>query len=467
MKNIVRTSLLAGLLLIAMSCSSDSIYEPPQPTPAPVPTPTPPATTTYTDSQILEMVQKDALKYFWDFAESNSKLARERYHTDNPGEDASTVTTGGSGFGLMTILVGIKNGNVARSEAVSRLTTALNFLQNADRFHGAWPHWIDGSTGKVKPFGTMENGGDLVETAFLAQGLICVREYFKNSADATELALSKKADELWKGIEWNWYTQGQNVLYWHWSPNFEFQMNHKLQGYDETLITYVLAAASPNYSINKSVYTEGWARTGGIVSVATQFGISTVVNHNGTAGNVGPMFFSHYSFLGLDPRGLSDEYVNYGNVVTNHAKIMYQYCVTNPKGWQGYNSKSWGLTASYSRNSDGSNGYSAHQPNNDLGIISPTAALSSMPYTPIESMDMLRFLYNENYSKYIGAAGPYDAYSAQYNWVTPRYLAIDQGTIAPMIENHKTAFLWNLFMNAPDVKQGLIKLGFHSTQYGF
>lgn len=427
----------------------------------------PPTNIVYTDAQIIELTQKDATKYFWDYAEVNSKLARERYHTDNPGLDANVVTTGGSGFGLMTILTGIKNGYIPKAEAVSRLTTSLNFLQNADRFHGAWPHWINGTNGNVIPFGTIDNGGDLVETAFLVQGLICVREYFKNSTDSQELALSQKADLLWKGVEWNWYTQGQNVLYWHWSPNYQFQLNHKLQGYDETLVTYILAAASPDYSITKPVYTEGWARNGAIKTSGSKYGFPLIVNHNGANGTVGPLFFSHYSFLGLDPRGLSDEYVNYGDATTNHAKIMHQYCVENPKGWNGYSSKNWGLTASYSRNSDGTTGYSAHSPNNDLGIISPTAAISSFPYSPIESMNYLRFLYNENYAKYIGVAGPYDAYSIHYNWVTPRYLAIDQGPMSPMIENNKNAFLWNLFMNAPDVKLGLIKLGFHSTQHGF
>ena len=462
MKKIFLSFLIINLSLI--SCGGDDT---PRAGGTPLPTtPTDPPKT-YTDAEITEMVQKDALKYFWDYAQTNSKLARERYHTDNPGQDANVVTTGGSGFGLMTILVGIKNGYVPKADAVSRLTTALQFLQNANRFHGAWPHWIDGNSGAVIPFGTKDNGGDLVETAFLAQGLICVREYFKNSTDATELALSKKADDLWKGIEWNWYTQGQNVLYWHWSPNYNFEMNHQLQGFDETLITYVLAAASPDYSIQKTVYTQGWARNGAIKATGSQFGIPLVVSHNLATGTVGPMFWSHYSFLGLDPRGLTDDYVNYGDAVVNHSKIMYQYCVTNPKNWSGYSSKNWGLTASYSRNSDGTSGYSAHQPNNDLGIISPTAAISDMPYTPTESMNYLRFLYNENYSKYIGVAGPYDAYSVHYNWVIPRYLAIDQGTIAPMVENHKNQFLWNLFMNAPDVKAGLIKLGFHSTQYGF
>jgi hypothetical protein len=453
--------IITGLFIA--SCSSES----PDREGTPINTNPETPQTNFTDSQIIEMAQKDALKYFWDYAQTNSKLARERYHTDDPNNDANIVTTGGSGFGLMTILVGIKNGYVSQAEAVSRLTTALNFLQTANRFHGAWPHWMNGTSGNVIPFGEKDNGGDLVETAFLAQGLICVREYFKSSSNPTEVALAQKADDLWKGIEWNWYTKGENALYWHWSPNYDFQMNMKLQGFDETLITYVLAASSPNYSINKAVYQNGWARNGTIKSSGSQFGIPLVVNHNGASGTVGPMFWSHYSFLGLDPRGLTDDYVNYGDATTNHAKIMYEYSVRNPKGWQGYNSKSWGLTASYSRNFDGTTGYSAHQPNNDLGIISPTAAISDMPYTPTESMNFLRFLYNENYSKYIGVAGPYDAYSIQYNWVTPRYLAIDQGTIAPMIENHKNQFLWNLFMNAPDVKQGLIKLGFHSSIHGF
>lgn len=462
MKKSIQLTLIASAFLL--SCSRDSS---PTSGGTPLGGNDPPAPTAYTDTQIVEMVQKDVLKYFWDFAESNSKLARERYHTDNPGLDATIVSTGGSGFGLMTLLVGIKNGYVPRAEAVARISTALNFLQNADRFHGAWSHWISGTSGDVIPFSTMDNGGDLVETAFLVQGLICVREYFKNSTDTTEIGLSQKADQLWKEVEWNWYTQGQNVLYWHWSPNYNFQMNHKLQGFDETLITYILAAASPTYSIQKSVYQQGWAKNGGIKNSSSQYGIPVVVNHNGANGNVGPMFWSHYSFLGLDPRGLSDEYVNYGDVTANHAKIMYQYSIANPKGWNGYSAKNWGLTASYSRNSDGTTGYAAHQPNNDLGVISPTAAISNFPYTPTESMNYLRFLYNENYSKLIGVAGPYDAYSLHYNWVTPRYLAIDQGPINPMIENQKSAFLWNLFMNAPDIRSGLIKLGFHSTQHGF
>ncbi len=426
----------------------------------------PPVTETMTDEQILDLVQKDALKYFWDYAETNSKLARERYHTDDPSNDAHIVTTGGSGFGIMTIISGIERGFIPREEAVTRLTTALNFLETADRFHGAWPHWIDGATGHVIPFGTMDDGGDLVETSYLCQALICLREYFKTGND-TEQALAQKADDLWKGVEWNWYTKGENVLYWHWSPNYDWQMNFKIQGYNECLITYIMAASSPTHPISSAAYNEGWARNGAIDNAAQRYNLPVIFDYNGASGNVGPMFWSHYSYLGLDPRGLTDQYANYWDAVTNHAKIMYAYCVDNPWNYTGYSEKCWGLTASYTRNSNGSTGYTAHQPNNDKGVISPTAALSSFPYTPVESMKALRFFYEEQHDFLIGVAGPYDAFSLQYNWRTPRYLAIDQGTIAPMIENHRSGLLWNLFMQAPEVQQGLLNLGFHSSQHGF
>ena len=451
------------LILSILSCSDDSgSGEPFNPNPDPEPEPNP---ISFTDEEIMDLVQKDAIKYFWEYANANSKLARERYHEDNPTLNQEVVTTGGSGFGLMNIVVGVERGFIPRSEAVARLNTALTFLQNAQRFHGAWPHWIDGNSGNVLPFSTMDNGGDLVETAFLCQGLIVVREYFKDGSDA-EQAIANLADELWQGVEWDWYTQGgQNVLYWHWSPQYQWQMNFRLEGYNECLITYVLGASSPTYPIHEEAFHQGWARNGGITSGASQFGFPVVFNHNGANGSVGPLFWAQYSYLGLDPRGLSDDYGNYWDAVANHAMINYRYAVNNPRSYEDYGENLWGLTASYTRNADGTTGYSAHSVQNDTGVITPTAALSSFPYTPQESMNVLRYLYEDHADDYIGVAGPYDAISPEYNWHTPRYLAIDQGTIAPMVENHRTGLIWNLFMQAPEVRQGLQNLGFTSTQH--
>lgn len=414
------------------------------------------------DNQLLDQVQKDALKYFWDYAEPQSLLARERFHPDGqyPQDDANIITTGGSGFGLMTIIVGVDRGFVPREEAVKRLHHMLDFLEKSDRYHGAWSHWIDGETGKTKPFGKMDNGGDLVETAFLVQGLIVVKEYFSNG-NVDEKALALKADKLWKGVDWNWYTNNRDFLFWHWSPTYEWQMNFPLEGYNECLITYVLAAASPEYSITKEVYNKGWNRSGKILSDAKKYDIPVVVKHNGEDNSVGPMFWSQYSYIGLDPRDLKDDFTNYWDVNVNHSKIVYQYQQDNPKNYKGYGQNFWGLTASYTRNPDGSIGYTAHSPQNDNGVVTPTAALSSFPYTPKESMQFLKFIYNqENKQKFIGEAGPYDALSIEYNWVAPYYLAIDQGTIAPMIENYRTGLIWKLFMQNKDVQKGLKKLGF-------
>ena len=421
-----------------------------------------------TDEQLMDQVQKEVLTYFWDYAEPNSMLGRERYHEDGkyPHNDKNVITTGGSGFGLMTILVGVERNFIPRQEAVKRLTIMADFLKRSDRHHGAWSHWINGETGKTVPFGKKDNGGDLVETAFLVQGMLTVREYFKNG-NSDEKALAAKMDQLWKEVEWSWYTKGgEKTLYWHWSPTYGWEMNFPLKGYDETLITYILAASSPTFPIDAETYYKGWTRSGAIVSDNTKYGLPLYVKHNGAEEYGGPLFWSQYSYLGLDPTGLSDRNIkNYFEVNKNHVLIDYNYCVENPKNFKGYGKNYWGLTAGYTRNEDGSLGYTAHSPKNDHGVINPTAALSSFPYTPRQSMDFLRFLYEEK-PEFIGSAGPYDANSINYDdWFTPRYLAIDQGTIAPMIENHRTGLIWNLLMNAPEIRAGLKKLDFKSKPH--
>ena len=411
------------------------------------------------DEALLDLTQEETFKYFWDFAESNSGAARERYHPSDPSNDPLTVTTGGTGFGLMAILVGIEREFITREQAVQRLDKILGFLESADRFHGAWPHWIDGSTGHVKPFSALDDGGDLVETAFLTQGLICIKEYFKNGSD-TEKNISDKADALWKGVEWDWYTQNKNALYWHWSPNHGFAINMELKGYNEVLIAYIMAAASPNQTITKEVYENGWASNGSLISTETKYNLPLIVDHAGNSPYGGPLFWAHYSYLGLNPKTLSDEYVNYGDATINHAKINYVYCVENPKNYTDYGEDCWGLTASYTRKSDGSIGYNAHSPSNDTGVISPTAAISSMPYTPEESMRALHYFYSHK-DRLLGPAGFYDAFSPSNGfWVAEAYLAIDQGPQIVMIENYRTRLLWNLFMQNEDVRSGLDKLNF-------
>ena len=408
------------------------------------------------DEAMLDYIQRVHFNYMWDGAEPTSGLARERIHLDGqyPEQDQDVVTTGGSGFGIAGLVVAMERGFITRDQGVERLTRIVDFLERADRFHGVWSHWINGPTGKVKPFGQKDNGGDLVESCFLMQGLLCVRQYL-NDGNEKEKNLIDRINALWHGMQFDWYTRGgQDVLYWHWSPEYEWEMNFPLEGYNECLIVYVLAAASPTHTVPASCYHKGWARSGGIKSDAAPYGYPLEVKHNGAEQTGGPLFWAHYSWIGLDPRELKDQYADYWNVVCNHALSNYQYCVENPKHFNGYGPDCWGLTASYSID-----GYSAHCPGNDLGVITPTAALSSFPYTPEQSMAALKGFYARGESIW-GKYGFYDAFSPASGWTLPRYLAIDQCTIAPMIENYRTGLLWKLFMRCPEVREGLDKLGF-------
>ena len=409
------------------------------------------------DDAFLDFIQQTHLNYMWEGAEPTSGLAPERIHLDGnyPQNDAAVVTTGGSGFGIAGLIAGIERGFIPRAEGAERLHKIADYLATADRFHGVWPHWLHGPTGKVKPFSTKDNGGDLVESAFLMQGLLIAREYFKNGSER-EKELAGKIDTLWRGMEWDWYLNGEDVLYWHWSPAYGWEMNFPLQGYNECLITYILAASSPTYPIPASAYHNGWARGGEIKSDNIAFGYPLILRHNGAEEYGGPLFWAHYSYIGLSPKGLSDQYASYWDLNRNQTLINHAYCMQNPKGFEGYSDTCWGLTASYSVD-----GYAGHKPmQNDKGVITPTAALSSFPYTPVESMKALNHFYYNLGDRIWGKYGFYDAFSIESNWYPQRYLAIDQLTITPMIENHRTGLLWDLFMGAPEIQEGLQKLGF-------
>lgn len=398
------------------------------------------------DDALLDLVQERTFRYFWDFAHPVSGLARER------NASGDIVTTGGSGFGLMAIIVGVERGFITRQEAVARWQKTVGFLKNnAQRYHGAWAHWLNGSTGITIPFSQRDNGADLVETSFLVQGMLTVRQYLDPN-NPVESQLIADIQTLWEEVEWDWFTRGgQNVLYWHWSPNYEWQMNHQIRGYNECLITYFLAAGSPTHAIQPSAYQQGWASNGGINNNNTYYGYQLPMGYS--LG--GPLFFAHYSYLGLDPRTLKDAYADYWIQNRHHTLINRAYCVANPLNRVGYSSDCWGLTAS-----DNHVGYNAHSPTNDLGVITPTAALSSFPYTPQESMDALKFFYYQLGDKLWGNYGFYDAFNPGEGWYANSYLAIDQGPIVVMIENHRSGKLWNLFMSAPEVAVGANRLGF-------
>lgn len=394
------------------------------------------------DDDLLTLIEKQTFKYFWDFGHPSSGMARER------NSSGDVVTTGGSGFGIMTMIVAMSRGFITRTDGLSRLDKILGFLETADRFHGVWPHWMNGNTGKTVPFSAKDNGGDVVETSYMIQGLLCMRQFLDSTVTAEKTEIGR-INNLYKSIEFDWYTNGEKTLYWEWSPDYGY--NLKIQGYNETLITYLIAASSSTHSITKDTYTIGYANNGGIKNGKSYYGYSLPLG--GDYG--GPLFFTQYSFLGLDPRHLNDQFADYWEQNVNQSLINWSYCQANPKKWPGYGPGVWGLTAS-----DNPFGYDAQSPSNDLGVITPTAAISSIVYTPAQSMNALKTDYYFLGDHLWGDLGFFDAFDTSEGWWANSTLAIDQGPIVIMIENYRTALLWNLFMSAPEVQKGLTKLGF-------
>ena len=309
MKNLSSHIVLVSIAVFVIFCSGNKAK--------PVNIESSTVTKTISDDSLLTLVEYRTFQYFWAGAEPNSGMARERFHVDGiyPENDMNVVTTGGSGFGLMAILAGIERGFITRDEAVDRYFKIVDFLKKADRFHGAWPHWLYGETGRVKPFSPKDNGADIVETAYLIQGLLAVRQYFVNGSEREKL-LASEIDKLWKEVEWNWFTKGgENVLYWHWSPDYGWDMNFAVRGYNECLILYILAASSPTNPVGPKVYHEGWARSGAIRSPGGKYGYKLTLKHNGAEEYGGPLFWAHYSYLGLDPRSLKDMYLTTGKII--------------------------------------------------------------------------------------------------------------------------------------------------------
>lgn len=411
-----------------------------------------------TDDELLTTVQQQTFKYFWDFGHPVSGLSREGYlHGSN------LCTSGGTGMGIMTIVVGAERGFVTRAQAADRILLMLSFLQdNVTRYHGVWPHWFRGDTGATVPFSPNDDGGDIVETAFLVQGILTARQYF-DGAGAVETEIRRRATEMWESVEWDWHLRRSDsgyetseVMYWHWSPNYGWEKNFALKGYYEAMIVYILGIASPTHSIPASCYFNGWASRSSFTNDGTFYGHRQWVSKD----YGGPLFWSHYSFLGFDPRNASDGFCNYYRNNRNTSLIHQAYSIDNPEGHAGYGANCWGLTSS-----TGPFGYSGWSPTNDNGTIAPTAAVSAIPYTPAESLAAIRHFYYDLGANVWGTYGFIDAFNLNENWYSGTWLAIDQGTINPMIENYRTGLCWELFMSNSEIQPAMDAIGFINDPY--
>ena len=418
----------------------------------------------FTDDELLTMLQEETFRYYWDGAHPESGTALENI----PGNDR-IVATGASGFGIMALIVGVDRGFITSTQGLQRMQKIVTFLEKAPRYHGVWSHFMDGHTRQSLPvFDMVDDGGDLVETAFLMEGLLAARQYFRNDG-AGGADIYARITKLWEGVEWDWYkkTPQGEALYWHWSPDFSWHISNRLTGFNEAMIVYLLAIASPTHPVSPDLYYTGWANQvhANIGSTAddprpgeryasgkTFYGIKLDVGWT----NLQPLFFQHYSFMGFDPHAATDRFTNYFENNRNTARINLAYCIANPKHFAGYSAESWGLTAA-----DGPEGYNPSAPNSedDRGIMAPTGALASFPYTPEASMAALKHFYRDDGSWLWGIYGPRDAFIEGQHWVSPIYMGLNQAPITVMIENYRTGLVWKMFMSNPEIAPMLEKTG--------
>jgi hypothetical protein len=394
---------------------------------------------------LLDEVQRAGVQFFLEEPNPVSGLSRE-YSNQRP----ELCATGATGMGFFNLVVGAERGFIARDQAARRMQKCLHFLaERVDRFHGVFPHWFDGQTGKVIPFSKFDDGSDLVETAYLAEGLLEAREYYTASNDV-ETDVRNLADRLWREIDWSWHVHddGQSAyLLWHWSPNYQFEKNHHITGFNECQIAYILALASPTHPIPQKCYWTGWA--GPDYSMPRDdFGIHVQIGRSMRM----PMFFCHYSYLGLDPHALPFGGQTYFDQFRELCKVQVAYAKTQSNIYKGYGPL-WGLTAC-----KGPDGYKAFAPGRDNGTIAPTAALSSMPYDPQDSLSCLEELELHYREKLWGRFGFADSFNLSRDWVSTDYLGIDVGPIAPMIENYRTGLCWKTFMKAPEIAVALRRI---------
>ena len=366
-------------------------------------------------------------------------------------ERGDVVTIGGSGFGLMAIIIGSERGWITRTQAAEQTQKIVRFLGKAERFKGMWSHWYN-PDGTSHPFGDQVKTGDIVESAYMAAGLLTASEYYTGST-AVETEIRDSVNSFWNTMDWKFYTGNANVLHWLWfSEKNSIEMD--VRGWNETWVTYSMALGAPSpHNISQDVYTQGWLSGGGIYHTNRSFyGYDLPLGED----KGGPMFFAHYSFLGLNPRKIEDQYVNYWKQNVAHTMINRHYCIVDAPAAYKYDDKNWGLTACYGAKPDLWN-YNARSPLNDDGVIAPTAALSSYPYTPFYSTQVL-FQLAAN-SLVNGTYGFADAYCPQTSTSERKHLAIDQGPIVVMMENYRSGLIWNLLMKNEHVKAGLLLAG--------
>jgi len=424
----------------------------------------PPSTTLFTtptafpnDDAFMNYLEHAHFDYFWYTANPANGLVPDRSTT---GSDCSIAAVG---FGLTAIGIAIDHGWITRDQGAARVLTTLNTFWNGPQgpglsgvigYNGWFYHFLNMNTA------TRSGSSELssIDTALLLGGVLYAKQYFSGT-NATETSIQATASAIFNRVNWTWMSPdipGTNGVRMGWLPDSGFSTFGDWKGYDEGMLIYLLGIGATSNSLPASCWsywTSGYAW-------ATFYGFSFVT--------FPPLFGHEYSHCWIDFRHVGDTYMN-GQTSTyfenSHraALAQQQYCIADPGGFAGYNALIWGLTAS-----DDPYGYSAHgapPAQNDNGTIAFTASGGAMAFASEISLPALKNFYTNGKKKFWTPYGFIDAFNLSVAWYDNAELGIDQGPIVIMTENYRNQNVWRLFMQNPEIQNGLQRAGFVSLPF--
>jgi hypothetical protein len=453
--------IFAGVLLCLVSGGAWAL----EGSAAPVGSTSQPFQVTPQQGAFLDQLERDTFAFFWETTPSGTGLTPDRA----PGTDVSSVAA--VGFALTAYLIGAERGYVTRAAAAERTLVTLRTLWQAPQgpgargaagYRGLFYHFVDGRAGLRVDQSELST----IDTALLMAGVLAAQVYFDRE-DAPERSIRDLADELYRRVDWSWASSARHapLLSMGWSPEGGF-LDDDWRGYNEAMILYLLALGSPTHPIEPKAW-EAWTGT-----------YVWDVDHGPPMLAFGPLFGHQYSHSWIDFRGIQDPYMRArgSDYFVNSTRATYAnraYCIANPGGWSGYGELVWGLTASDGPAEEApfraywARGAVADATADD-GTLAPTAVGGSVPFAPEITIPTLMNLRARFGDRLYGKYGFKDAFNLTYpkgsgspsGWFDDQYLAIDQGPILLMVENHRSGFVWDLMKRSPYVTSGLVRAGF-------
>jgi hypothetical protein len=417
------------------------------------------------DAALIDRLQHSAFKYFLKYSNPENGLVAD---TSISGVPASIAAVG---FALSSYPVAVERGWLQRREAAERTVNTLRFFAEAHQgrerhatgYRGFFYHFLHMDTGHR----AWNSELSTIDTALLVAGMLTAAAYFEGD-DETEAEIRALATLIYERIDWRWALNKGDTIAMGWKPSSGF-LRYRYQGYDEAIILYTLALASPTHPIPQSSYDAFTA------SYSWQsFGDKTYLY-------AGPLFIHLFSHAWIDFRGIQDRPMaekNWDYFRNTQVAIAVQrdYAERNPGHFVGYSNDIWGLSASDgpppTRRMRGGRhpkvlGYAARGApfGPDDGTIAPWAALACLPYdrqaaiagTKALLTSYPNLLYEGGFP---GGFNPTVKTVRPEGWVDDRTVGIDQGLVVMTVENDRSGFIWNLMRQSPVIRLGLERAGF-------